>query len=523
MLHYLDKRIILIFSLLLMMHQITAQELSNKDKRRWSKADKSFEYGDYINAFKAYRNLVIKDSNNLEINYNLGVCFFKLKRSKSQAKKYLHKVKSPKYKEVSYYLGKLHHLDREYEEAIYKFKTYKDIKGNKRHSDDEVDDLISKCRTAAFLENTVDKTIQIKNLGETVNSIYAEYSPLISLEDNKLFFTSRRKNVLWDRKDPFGDYYENIFYSENHNGKWGSPKVLDTVINSDFHDACTGISADGKKILIYRTSKDGKSGSIYESNFFGATWLTPQLLNKNVNSLEYAETSACYSADGNTIFFSSNRPGGLGGQDLYCVKKLPNGSWGKPYNLGPNINTKYNEHSPFVHPSEKVLFFSSEGHINMGGYDVFKSNYDESGAFGSPMNMGYPINTVDDDVFFVMNAAGSLGYLSSARDGGYGSHDLYKVSFSENKLPENLYKISVYDESNNILKNIDMRLVNVKSNKIHGLYKPNVRDGKIIVISEANIEYEISIKSQGYNDFVTRFILKKENHLTFTLTKKNVE
>lgn len=523
MLHYLDKKIILFSCVLLFVFQVKTQNLSREDKKIWFKADNLFEYGDYLNALNLYEGLILKDSNNKEINYNLGVCHFKLKKGKDQAKKYLSRITTSNYKEVSYYLARLHHLSREYDAAISKFKIYKNIKGYKRYNDGEIDDLIAKCQTAVLLENTANKTIQIENLGKTINSVYSEYSPQISAEENKLFFTSRRKNKLWDRKDPFGDYYENIFYSEFNNNVWKSPEILDTVVNSDFHDACTGISADGEQLLLFRTSKDGKSGSIYESNFSAGLWTTPAALNQNVNSLDYAETSACYSSNGNTIFFSSNRSGGMGGKDLYYVKKLPNGEWGEAYNLGPKINTKYNEHAPFIHPSGNTLFFSSEGHNNMGGYDIFKSNFDESGEFDAPINMGYPINTVDDDVFFVLNADESTGYLSSEREGGYGAHDLYKVSFSDNKLPKYVYKVNVYDESNNLLKKVDMKLVDITSKKQYGKYKSNVRNGKIIIISEPNKEYEISIKAEGYDDFLTRLILKNDNHLTFTLNKKDFE
>lgn len=519
MLHYLGKKYILAILMLFVFKLSDAQITSRQDKKDWFEADRLFDYGDYLKASKIYERLLPLDSDNQEINYNLGVSYFFLKKNRNKAIACFNKVSSDNFGEVDYFLGSLYHLSRDYDKAISRFKDYKYLKEPKVHRNWEIDDLIAKCNTAMLFENTVDKTIQIENLGEGVNSKYAEYAPLISAEENILFFTSRRKNDVWIRKDPFGNYYENIFYAKKALGGWTQPLMLDTNINTDYHDACTGLSADGEKLLIFRTSKNLKSGEIYES-YYDQKWSTPELLQSNVNSDDYAERSACYSLDEKTIFFSSDRPGGYGGKDIYLVKLLPNGEWGEPFNLGPNINTAYNEDAPFVHPSGKILFFSSEGHKNMGGYDILKSNFDESGKFETPVNMGYPINTVDDDVFFVLNTDGSTGYLSSKREGGFGSHDIYKVNFSKDKLPLSVYKVNVYDESNNLLKEVDMKVSNIEGEKIYKQYKSNEYTGKMILILEPNKEYEVFIQVEGYEPFVTRSVLNANNNLTYTLTKK---
>jgi hypothetical protein len=239
-----------------------------------------------------------------------------------------------------------------------------------------------------------------------------------------------------------------------------------------------------------------------------------------VNDPEYLETSACYSKDGNLIFFSSNRPGGFGGKDLYYIRKLPNGKWAEPFNLGPAINTPYNEDAPFIHPAENILFFSSEGHTNMGGYDIFKSRFDESAVFAEPTNMGSPVNTVDDDIFFVLNTDASMGYLSSERQGGYGSQDIYTVYFPENHIPLNVYNIHVFDESGAVINDIEIVITNMEKKAVFGTYKSNPRTGKVMVITPPKITYRIAIQASGFDSYITNMSFDTENELVFTLTRQ---
>jgi len=300
--------------------------------------------------------------------------------------------------------------------------------------------------------------------------------------------------------------------------------MFDTIINKPYHDAATGLSADGEKLLSYHTSPDHVHGHIYESTLQNGKWSAPVLLDANVNSADYIETSACYSPDGEMIFFSSNRPGGFGGKDLYSVKKLPNGKWAKPFNLGPTINTEYNEDAPFVHPSDNILFFSSEGHKNMGGYDVFKAKYDEAEKFTVPENLGFPINTVDDDIFFVLNTDASMGYFSSQREGGFGSHDIYSVYFSDNNIPLMVYSVHVRDEENNIIKNVSIILTDMEKKEVFGEYKSNGLSGKILIISKPNRSFRVAIQAPGFESLILNSVLlTNEPGLTFKLVHKTHE
>ena len=499
-----------------------AQITSRQDKQLLLKADKAFDFGDFLGALKIYQTLYSLDSTDNETNFKLGVCNYEIKKFRVNSKRYFDKVSPVDFPEVNYYLGRLNHLLKQYDRAIYCYNQYKYFGGDNDFSRKEIDDLIEKCHTALLFETTPDKTIIIKNLGPVVNTEYAEYVPLIPAEENFMIFTSRRKNPIWQKTDPLGDYFEDIYVSkkDSNTGNWTAPVMLDTNINSATHDACTGLSADGEKLLIYRTSKDLKSGDIYESFYSNNKWSNPEILSSIVNSPEYLETSACYSPNGDIIFFSSNRPGGFGGKDLYLVRKLLNGKWGKPFNLGPAINTEYDEDAPFVHPLGNILYFSSEGHKNMGGFDIFKSTFDEKGNFSEPENLGSPINTVDDDIFFVMNTGAFQGYLSSEREGGYGLQDIYSVSFPVIALPLNVYNIHLVDASNSVIKDAEIKIINLENESTYGIYKPNDRTGKILIISQKNKEYRIIIDAPGYEKFVSNIILDNNVNILYKLVKE---
>lgn len=517
---YLDKRVVLSFCLLLVCNFSVAQITSRQDEKLWLKADRTFDYGDYLGALQMYEKLHGLDSANKEINYKLGICTYELKTNRNSSIKHFRKATSVSFPEVNYYLGKLYHLSRKYDMAIDCFSQYKNFKGEKEHGIKEIDDLIEKCHTARLFELTPNEKVQIQNLGNKINTKYPEYVPLIPAEENFIIFTSRRKNPLWHQTNQLGEYYEDIYMSIRVANIWQTPVMLDTTINTSGHDACTGLSADGEKLLIYRTSENLVSGDIYESLFIDEKWSKAEKLGPNVNSNDYLEASACYSPEGEVVFFSSNRPGGFGGKDLYSVKRLPDGEWGKPFNLGPKINTEYNEDAPFMHPSGNILFFSSEGHKNMGGYDIFKSGFDEFGNFTTPVNLGYPINKVDDDVFFVLNTNATTGYLSSEREGGYGSQDIYKVVFSDSILPFNVHNVYVYDQSKNLLKKAEIVLTELESDKIYGIYKSNENTGKILIISEPYKKYNLTISVDGYKSIVTTSALSSNTPVSFILSKE---
>src|SRR5690606_2363090 len=295
----------------------------------------------------------------------------------------------------------------------------------------ELEDLIRRidqCKTAKELvANPV--RVFIDNLGGIVNSKYPEYGAIISADESVMMFTSRRNSTTGGMIDPgLNEYYEDIYITKKTNGRWSAPENIGSPVNTEEHDATVAVAPDAQSMIIYIDDKG--DGNLYETKLVGTSWSKPKKMNKNINT-KYHESSASYSSDGKTLYFVSNKPdGGLGNRDIYVTQWDENlQDWGPATNLGASINTKYNEESVLIHPDGKTLYFSSQGHKSMGGYDIFVSEKQDNGTWSEPKNLGYPINTVDDDVFFIINSSGRRGYYSSFKSDGYGEKDIYMITF----------------------------------------------------------------------------------------------
>ncbi|HEY6976363.1 MAG TPA: OmpA family protein, partial [Chitinophagaceae bacterium] len=226
--------------------------------------------------------------------------------------------------------------------------------------------------------------------------------------------------------------FEDLYVSYKKNGAWSMAQDFGEPVNSEEHDATAGLSNDGSALFIYKNDKND-GGDLYESRLKGTSWRRPEHLNGNINT-RYHESTISESYDGKTIYFVSNRENGIGDRDIYFCTKDRKGNWITPTNAGAIINTKYAEEGVFLHPDGVTMYFSSQGHGTMGGYDIFKSTL-VNGKWTEPVNLGWPINGPDDDVFFVVSANGRRGYYSSAREGGFGDKDIYVITFLGEEKP----------------------------------------------------------------------------------------
>ncbi|MGZ4118251.1 MAG: OmpA family protein, partial [Bacteroidia bacterium] len=336
----------------------------------------------------------------------------------------------------------------------------------------------------------------IQNLGSAVNSPYGDYSPVLSADQSALFFTSRRPESTGSQKDDEGNYMEDIYMSEKTKSGWSQAKNIGAPVNTEWHEASVGISPDGQTILIYKD--DNGDGNIYSTVLDGDTWSTPVKLNDNINS-KYWEPSAFISADGKTLYFVSDKPGGFGGRDMYMSKLTPEGDWGKSVNMGANINTPYDEDAPFIHPDGVTLSFSSNGHNTMGGFDIFTSLVSEDGTWSEPVNAGYPINTTDDDIFYVASPNNRIAYFSSFRDGGFGEKDNYMATFLDRKeAPLTLMKGIVNDESGKPAKKVEIIVTDNETGQVVGVYHANSKTGKFLFILTPGKNYNITYQSKDH-------------------------
>ena len=406
---------------------------------------KSKGLGRYEEALKYYLEAYDFNPSNALLNYKIGVSYMKTVE-KYKAVPYLDKAyilnKNVK-NDLAYVLAQAYQFNYEFDKAIQKYLEYqktlsafdKDAIGLK------VERQITECRNAKdFMKNPVN--VKITNLGAVVNSRYPEYSPIVNADQSIMFFTARKPNttghgMAWD-----GKYYEDIYLTHNDNGIWSEPKNPGRPLNTKIHDAIGGLSLDGKTLLTYKVT-NSDHGDIYISKLKGDKYTKPKRLNSNINT-PYHESSATFSPDGKTLYFVSDREGGFGGRDIWMSQMDSRGEWGKAVNLGQTVNTSYNEEGVFMQGDGKTLYFSSQGHNSMGGYDIFKTTLVD-GKWTEPVNLGYPINTPDDDVFFSITQDGRHGYYSSGKKGGYGDQDIYEIEFRDVKIQTIAVKGRIYD------------------------------------------------------------------------------
>ncbi len=271
---------------------------------------------------------------------------------------------------------------------------------------------------------------KINNLGPAINSPGDEYVPTITADDSLLIYTYNGENSIGGRQneylqpDPKGFFMEDLYYSVKQNGEFEKAHAIDSL-NTNMPDAAISLSNDGRVLFMYQDLDDGH-GDIYTSEFNGVNYTKPKKM-KGINSYSW-DGHCSLSPDGRTLYFSSERVGGFGGRDLYKAVMMPDSSWGNISNLGDSINTRFDEDAPFMHADGQSFFFSSKGRTSMGGYDIFRNNLNPADStFGYSENLGCPINSTDDDIYFVLAANGNTGYYSSGRKGGVGLKDIYKV------------------------------------------------------------------------------------------------
>jgi outer membrane protein OmpA-like peptidoglycan-associated protein/tetratricopeptide (TPR) repeat protein len=474
---------------------------SQKPKKIEKSAQELLHAEEYYDALKLYLKLDSLVPNKASTNYDIGICYMH-SNTKTKALPYFKKAKelNSDRQDLDFYLGRSYHLNHKFDEAEVYYKSYKEIMKDSSRIIADMDRHLEMCNVGRKLMADSSELV-IENLGPDMNSPYPDYVPTISADETVMIFTSRREGTTGGNQDSRdGLYFEDLYISYKDANGWSKPANMGTSVNTKLHDACIGLSPDGHKLFIYR-SHPGKynSGDIYVSNLEGDKWSSPIAMSSPINSDSW-EPSATITADEKTIYFISDRKGGLGGTDIYYSKLQENGQWGEAINMGPTINTEYDEDGPYIHPDGKTLYFSSKGNKTMGGFDIFSSQYNsEKNEWSTPVNAGYPINTADDDIYFVWSADGTKGYFSSYRSDSYGDKDLY-VIHGPKKGTTNLVVLKgkiINAETNEPIAST-ITLTDNETNKIVGVYNSNSLTGKYIVVLPHGKDYNISIQAEGY-------------------------
>lgn len=499
-------RILFIITLLILTQNTLAQEglkIPKVDKNELKAANEYLADKDYIDAFDIYWSLYEEYPDNPDVNFGVGVCKLNRRGEEKDALPFLQIArKNPKNLEAAYYLGKALHLHHKFNEAILMYETYNSESKGKGTIATEVVNRELELSLNALKMMESPRNVQVLNLGEKINTEYQESVPVILPNGNGMFFTSRRPGGVSDEKDYQGNYFQDIYFSSYSEDNGWQPPVDYKEFNSTTHDASVSISGNGSTFIMYRTNENLIGGDLYFSKLDkGGNWSAPEKFNDQINSMNQ-EFSAALSPDENTMIFSSNRPGGYGGFDLYIVKKLPNGNWAIPVNMGPNINTQYNEDAPFIFADGKTLYFSSTGHNGMGGFDVFKSTLNEQGIWTTPVNIGYPINTVEHDIYFVLQPDSKKAYYSSDRREGFGGDDIYEIRMLDDDAYQSVVKLEVLDDSTQKPVTAKITLVDEKTHKLNGVYRTNSSNGKCIMVIVPEVNYQLVIEAPGYEPLI---------------------
>ncbi len=424
--------LILLFLLSIISNDLFSQAARIENRLTFAEAESWILFEDYNEALQLYLQLIKSYPANSNLKYRIGQCYLYIPGHKELSIGYLEdaiknintRYKEGKFKETGapydalYYLANAYRINNQLDKAIETYELFKKNMDTDIYNEEVVDQQIQSCRNAKELMGIPFYVKEI-NLGNDINDDNSEFNPVISEDENTIVFS---KSLA---------FFDAIMFTKKLNGAWTAPVNLNEPLKIDVERDLypTSISDDGKTIYLY--GAEDYDGVIFTTTLENETWGPLIKLNDNINT-KYWESHATVSHDNKKLYFTSNRKGTIGGLDIFVSERDSTGDWGPAVNLGPVINTPQNEETPFLSKDDKTLYFSSRGHFNIGGYDIFYSSLLDDGKWSAPLNVGYPLNSTDDDIFFNPVNEGYIGYFAKYDPTGYGEQDIYRIEiFSE--------------------------------------------------------------------------------------------
>ncbi|MBL7931571.1 MAG: PD40 domain-containing protein [Bacteroidia bacterium] len=465
----------------------------------------------YVKAYEIFDKLHSRYPKEIDYQFKLGICCLNYAEKKDRAIEIFKDMKT-KYKtlEVEVYLGKAYHRNYKFDEGIKTLEPLVEILTKSTRKEDKalLDDVtltINNCKSGLYLmQNKVFADIQ--NIGAPINSNELEGVPIITADESEMIFTYVGFKSMGGKlneslqSDPVNGLFRSDIYKATRDAtgtKWNKPEPMKTL-NTLGEDAAIAMSPSGQTLFTFLSSNTNP-GDIMVSKLVGNEFTAPVALNGNINTVDYWEGSCSISADGKFLYFASERPEGLGGRDIWVSENI-DGDWGPAVNCGPNINTQYDEDAPFIHPDGITLFFSSKGHQSIGGYDIMFS-IKEGNEWTKPKSMGIPLNTTEDDSYYVINSKGDKGYFSSTRTdrGGMGEQDIYMVTpgILGEKPVVALIKGTVYGDDRPVEGKIEVVKIAQKENI--GPFTSNNKTGKYLMALSPGFVYRIKVSAEGYD------------------------
>ncbi|WP_146895090.1 OmpA family protein [Adhaeribacter aerolatus] len=504
---------------------VAVSAMAQSNRQLMKRGNKFFDDENYRSAIPFYEQVLAKDADNAQALFRAGVSYISF--DKEKASEYIYRAQrlSPKVaKDVEYWLGRIDHLNYRFDEAIAHYRAYDATLKKNDERKPEIARLMQQSRNAKAQFNNA-KDIFVKNLGSEINTAYSEHSPVIAADDNYLLFTSRSENVTGGKADQYGEYYEDVFETRRADptATWQQPKPVGNI-NSQFHDAAIQLFDNDTKLLLYR---DQNNGDFFFSTLENGTWSAPKPLSNNINTRDY-EGDAYITPDGKFLYYSTSHYSENGDKDIYVSERDANGDWGKPKSMGTLINSQDDDDSPYLTRDGKTMYFTSRGHNSMGGYDVFVTKFDSvSRRWSRPENMGYPINTPDDDAYYRLSPDGSYAYLSSYRMGGYGEKDIWTINYIKNVVIRG-HVYNLRDKS--VIPGVELVFSGQQANKqaisYRDVTKPDSGTYSVSVLSGR--KYQVSVSKDGNNIATEEFdipvvtndttVIEKDFYVPFTDT-----
>ncbi len=491
-----------------LLETITSQ-LKDSDLVYFNQGRHNFDQDYYLEAIPHFEKIVERNSNLQEMNFLLGICYTYHVNETQKALNCFRKAESAADKIDGFYFNMAYSFEKNdsIDKAITLYQKSLELskqKGNSTELQNEIRFRLNRCHKINEYKNKQNQVV-IKNIGPPINSDGSEYCPLITSNESVMVFTYRGpkskggkqkiKNTESELKDKLDIYFEDIFISHKLNDStWSNPENAGNL-NTILHDAAVAINPDGSELFMYRNNGEGK-GDLYLSILENGVYSKP-IYQAGLNSHEW-DGSACFIPYQNTIIFASERKGGFGGKDLYTAERIKPNLWGNIKNMGPQINTKFDEDAPFVTADGKILFYSSNNGSSIGGYDIFRCDYKNS-CWQAPFNLGSPINTKNDDKFLSVRGDGKVAYFSSYKQGGKGEQDIYKITPGIPGMPVELLEVNGYVSIDGKPASADIEINSIlKHNKYSTNIKATKNEGNFLTNLPAGDKYEVIVKTDKF-------------------------
>lgn len=521
------KKIIILIIPFFVINLYAQESFTTKNKKAikfYLEARDYYDIRDYENAETMFMSAIDKDKDFAEAYVMLGILYTETSQYEKAIDSYKKSIKSKAdlFPNIYFSVAELEMSLGKYQDALNHFAELKKYKINKKL----IDATKRLEKNAKFGIKAMANPVPFNpiNMGGSINTNNPEYFPCITADDNLFLFT----RLIKDEKAPSNYGVQEDFYvsMKDKNGNWLPAKNIGMPINSHFNEGAPTLSPDGLTLIFTACEVFGSYGKerkgagscdLFFTSRIGNNWAYPVNMGVPISSPNW-ESQPSYSSDGKTLYFISNRDGGLGSQDIWVTELNDDGYWQEPKNLGPIINTPYREESVFIHPDNQTLYFSSAGHVGMGGTDIFVSRKDKNGNWSKPVNLGYPINTWKDENSILVNAYGNVAFMASNRDGGFGSLDIYNFDLYSNVQPNRVVylKGKVYDKETKQSVYAKFELIDLKTGKQVLQSYSNKENGHFLVCLPVNREYALNVSKSGY-------LFYSENYSLITDKNNDIE